>query len=168
MWEQGNYCRAAGGQSASRRLQFSQVCWCKDMIGFLSLSWAMSLARLASFLMRRPLTLSLHYRAYFQACSRARHQPSNLLALFGLHSAFALTRFQESVTSEACAGLLTRICSENQQQVLSVVGMLGLNALFLEVNWNIITSDEEYVPFPATCLQCATSWIILVYPGRSS
>ncbi|OLP91475.1 DEAD-box ATP-dependent RNA helicase 14 [Symbiodinium microadriaticum] len=30
-------------------------------------------------------------------------------------------------------------------QVLSVVGMLGLNALFLEVNWNIITSDEEYV-----------------------
>ena len=37
-------------------------------------------------------------------------------------------------------------------QVLSVVGMLGLNALFLEVNWNIITSDEEYVPFPATWL----------------
>ena len=38
-------------------------------------------------------------------------------------------------------------------QVLSVVGMLALNALFLEVNWNIITSDEDYVPFPAAWFQ---------------
>ncbi|CAE7534282.1 ATP13A4, partial [Symbiodinium sp. KB8] len=86
--------------------QSMMAAYFQDMIGFLSLSWAMSLAR-----------------------------PAPVLA-----------------TSRPTSSLFSGFT------VLSVVGMLGLNALFLEVNWNIITSDEEYVPFPVHKVRITQWW----------
>jgi hypothetical protein len=34
--------------------------------------------------------------------------------------------------------------------VVSILGMVVLNTMFLEINWGIITAHEDYVPFPAT------------------
>ncbi|CAE7193880.1 Atp13a4 [Symbiodinium pilosum] len=86
--------------------QSMMAAYFQDMIGFLSLSWAMSLAR-----------------------------PAPVLA-----------------TSRPTSSLFSGFT------VLSVVGMLALNALFLEVNWNIITSDEDYVPFPVHKVRITQWW----------
>ena len=34
--------------------------------------------------------------------------------------------------------------------MVSILGMVVLNTMFLEINWGIITAHEDYVPFPAT------------------
>lgn len=69
----------------------------QDLLGFLSLSWAMSLAR--------------------PAPSLASNRPTS-----SLFSGFT---------------------------VLSILGMLCLNTMFLEINWGIMSSHEDYVAFPA-------------------
>ena len=36
-----------------------------------------------------------------------------------------------------------------RSEVVSILGMVVLNTMFLEINWGIITAHEDYVPFPA-------------------
>ena len=106
------------------------------------------------------LSSSLKRSNTVKRITRGTFRPAPVLATSrptsSLFSGFTVPcsdKFSRICHFATCTGLQTRICAcEDKQQVLSVVGMLGLNALFLEVNWNIITSDDEYVPFPATCL----------------
>ena len=45
-----------------------------------------------------------------------------------------------------------------QSEVLSILGMLALNTMFLEINWGIITNHEEYVPFPVEKVRITQWW----------
>jgi len=78
----------------------------QDLLGFLSLSWAMSLARPAPIL--------------------ANNRPTS-----SLFSGFT---------------------------VLSILGMLVLNTMFLEISWGIITQHEDYVPFPVEKVRITQWW----------
>lgn len=78
----------------------------QDLLGFLSLSWAMSLARPAPIL--------------------ANNRPTS-----SLFSGFT---------------------------VVSILGMVVLNTMFLEINWGIITAHEDYVPFPVEKVRITQWW----------
>lgn len=81
------------------------------------------------------------------------------ISVFGMASLFSEPTCADLPCLVPVANVQTRATLINfaflqfsYSEVLSILGMLVLNTIFLEINWGIITQHEEYVPFPAACL----------------